>query len=183
MATTTEQIPEQSPEQTHGQTPNASRQPGPEQVAGPGAETAAGPADPAPRSTPSGEGPEPARAVTTAAQRQSLGRYGEDIAARHLVSAGMTLLDRNWRGRTGEVDLVLRDGDELVVCEVKTRTSDACGSPHEAVGPDKLARLGGLAEEWLEATGVRPGGVRIDLVAVLRPRRGAARVEHVRGLG
>jgi putative endonuclease len=94
----------------------------------------------------------------------------------------MILLDRNWRCDAGEIDLVLREGDVLVVCEVKTRASEACGSPHEAVTPDKLARLQRLAGRWADERGVRPTEVRIDLVAVRCPRRGAAIVEHVPGL-
>jgi putative endonuclease len=77
---------------------------------------------------------------------------------------------------------VLRDGDVLVVCEVKTRVSDACGTPHEAVTIAKLERLKRLGLRWAEAHGVWPADVRIDLVAVHKPRRGAALVEHVPGL-
>ncbi|VXB77719.1 YraN family protein [Nocardioides sp. AX2bis] len=120
--------------------------------------------------------------TTTAASKQALGAYGEQVALRHLVEQGMVLLDRNWRCSEGEIDLVLRDGPALVVCEVKTRSSLACGSPQEAVGADKLERLVRLAERWREQHGVHPPEVRIDLVAVLRAPRGAARVEHVRGV-
>ncbi len=67
------------------------------------------------------------------AHKRALGAYGEELAARHLVAAGMVVLDRNWRGPAGEIDLVLRDGSTLVVCEVKTRSSEAFGTPHEAV--------------------------------------------------
>jgi len=114
--------------------------------------------------------------------RGALGRYGEDLAARHLVGLGLVVLDRNWRCPAGEIDLVLRDGDVLVVCEVKTRSSDACGSPHEAITPAKLDRLKSLGLLWAEAHAVRPAETRIDLVAVHRPRRGASSVDHVRGL-
>jgi len=79
---------------------------------------------------------------STSTRRQALGAYGERLAARHLVEQGLVVLDRNWRCPTGEIDLVLRDGDVLVVCEVKTRTSSVCGSPHEAITPVKLARPG-----------------------------------------
>ncbi len=115
-------------------------------------------------------------------RNQALGAYGERVAARHLVESGMVLLDRNWRCDEGEVDLVLRDGSALVVCEVKTRTSTAHGHPHEAITDDKLARLMRLGERWADAHQLRPPETRVDLVAVLRPRRGATRVEHVRGL-
>ncbi len=113
----------------------------------------------------------------------ALGDYGERVAARHLTGQGMVLLDRNWRCPTGEIDLVLRDGDELVVCEVKTRSNFDCGTPHEAVDAAKLARLQELAVRWLAAHEIpHSPGIRIDLVAVLRPRRGPSVVEHVRGV-
>ncbi|WP_415091613.1 YraN family protein [Nocardioides sp.] len=120
--------------------------------------------------------------MATAAQRSSLGAYGERVAADLLREAGMVVLDRNWRCPEGELDLVLRDGDDLVACEVKTRSGLTCGTPHEAVTAAKLDRLRRLAMRWAAEHGVRPPGVRIDLVAIVRPPRGAARVDHVRGL-
>jgi putative endonuclease len=117
------------------------------------------------------------------AHKQALGAYGETLAARHLVEQGMVVLDRNWRCDAGEIDLVLRDGDVLVVCEVKTRSSTRYGTPHEAVTDIKVARLRRLAARWLHDRGVAVRDVRIDLVAVIRPRRGASVVEHVRGIG
>jgi len=119
----------------------------------------------------------------TAAQKTALGAYGERVALRHLTEQGMQLLDRNWRCEAGELDLVLKDGRTLVVCEVKTRSSNAFGSPLEGVGAEKAQRLRRLAARWVEQRGVHPPEIRIDLVGVLRPRSGAARVEHVRGVG
>lgn len=120
--------------------------------------------------------------TTTARARRAIGAYGEERAAQHLIALGMTVLERNWRCAEGEIDIVLRDGSTLVVCEVKTRTSEVAGTPHEAITDAKLARLKRLGERWAAEREVRPDGIRIDLVAVLRPRRGRARVEHVRGL-
>jgi putative endonuclease len=114
---------------------------------------------------------------------QALGRYGERLAARHLVEQGMVLLDRNWRCDVGEIDLVLRDGRVLVVCEVKTRTSTAFGHPLEAVTEAKADRLRDLSARWVAEHGVRPDGVRIDLVGVLMQPRGRPVLEHVRGIG
>jgi putative endonuclease len=119
---------------------------------------------------------------TTAAVNRALGAYGEALAARQLVEQGMVLLDRNWRCEAGEIDLVLRDGRVLVVCEVKTRSSVACGHPHEAVTPVKVARLVELGARWQQAHGVHAEELRIDLVCVLRPRRGPSTVDHVRGV-
>ncbi|HYO38299.1 MAG TPA: YraN family protein [Nocardioidaceae bacterium] len=115
--------------------------------------------------------------------RRDLGRFGEAYAARHLVEQGMVLLDRNWRCDSGEIDLVLRDGRVLVVCEVKTRSSSDYGSPLEGVTEVKAARLRRLAARWLADHQLRPSGVRIDLVGVLAPPGRAPSVEHVCGVG
>ena len=121
--------------------------------------------------------------MATAAQRLATGRYGERSAAQWLCRQGMVLLDRNWRCELGELDLVLRDGDVLVVCEVKTRSSAAFGSPFEAVTSTKLARLRRLAARWVADRGVHVAEVRIDLVGVRLDLTGDDRFEHARGIG
>lgn len=114
--------------------------------------------------------------------KTALGIYGESVAARHLVEAGMVIVDRNWRCDQGEIDLVARDGSTLVVCEVKTRRGLDYGTPLEAVTRRKAVRLRRLATRWLAEHPVRPAEVRIDVVGVLRRPRGAAVVEHLRGV-
>ena len=114
--------------------------------------------------------------------KDALGRYGEDVAARHLAEAGLVVLERNWRCQAGELDIVAREGDVLVVCEVKTRRSLAYGSPLEAVTPVKAARLRRLAARWLAERGFRPATVRFDVVGVLQDGHGPAQVQHVRGV-
>ncbi|MFD7205367.1 YraN family protein [Streptomyces sp. NPDC059893] len=120
--------------------------------------------------------------------RSALGKYGEELAARRLAESGMTVIERNWRaGRTGEIDIVAREGDALVVCEVKTRRAGRRAGPFEhpmaAVTPVKAQRLRDLAERWVqEHGGAPPGGVRIDVVGVVLPERGAPVVEHARGV-
>ena len=114
--------------------------------------------------------------------RQAVGRYGEDVAARFLAAAGLVVIERNWRCELGELDIVAREGEVLVVCEVKTRCGTAFGLPVEAVTPRKAARLRRLTSRWLAEHPVRPAEVRIDVVAVLRGRTGPARVEHLRGV-
>ncbi|WP_377269202.1 YraN family protein [Peterkaempfera sp. SMS 1(5)a] len=153
--------------------------------------------------------------------RTALGRYGEEVAARRLTEAGLTVLERNWRCREGELDIVALEGDVLAVCEVKTRHETGFQQPCEAVSRAKAERLRRLAERWLDerwpvhrarlhgapariprhqpggcpapgpvqggpaARGPVPpptGGVRIDLIAVIGRRRGAALVEHLRGV-
>lgn len=129
-----------------------------------------------------------------------VGRYGEDVAARYLESHGMRIVERNWRCGQGEIDIVAIEGDIVAVVEVKTRRSQRCGSPFEAIDPRKAARLRRLAVQWLRSPSReraesvlgacspaerRPPPVRqlrIDAVAVLLSRRGPAEVRHLRGV-
>jgi putative endonuclease len=116
----------------------------------------------------------------------AIGRYGEDVAARHLTDAGLTILQRNWRCRAGELDIIAVEGGVLVFCEVKTRSSTRFGLPAEAVIGAKAARIRRLALAWLAAqreagTGEFWPEMRFDVVSVLRQRQGAASVEHLRG--
>jgi putative endonuclease len=112
--------------------------------------------------------------------RRAFGAWGEQRAAAHLVAQGMVLLDRNWRCRTGEIDIIARDGDTLVFVEVKTRRSMLFGPPAEAIIARKVSRLRRLAAEWLSASGLRPRAVRFDVVSVLPRRYGEPRLEHLR---
>ncbi|MGX6607245.1 YraN family protein [Micromonosporaceae bacterium Da 78-11] len=113
-------------------------------------------------------------------QRQAVGAYGERLAARHLQDQGLVLLNRNWRCSDGEVDLILRDGDDVVFCEVKTRRGSAFGTPAEAVDHRKVRRLRLLARRWLDETGIHPREIRFDVIEVLPQPRGATRVAHIR---
>src|SRR3954447_15043608 len=98
----------------------------------------------------------PATVCSMTKARQALGALGERIAEQALVAKGMVVVDRNWRCTEGEVDLILRDGDEVVFCEVKTRRTSTFGTPAEAVVAGKVRRLRRLAAHWLAATRVRP---------------------------
>lgn len=114
-------------------------------------------------------------------RKDALGAYGERLAATHLEQAGLTLLERNWRCSDGEIDLIATDGDAVVFCEVKTRSSVAYGHPAEAVVRAKAARLRRLAARWLAEQDAGWPEVRFDVVAVVRSPRGAATVTHLRG--
>jgi putative endonuclease len=114
--------------------------------------------------------------------KDAVGKYGEDLAARHLIGTGFTILQRNWRCDSGELDIVALDGDTLVIVEVKTRTSIAFGLPAEAITPRKAEKLRELAVRWLQQN---PGGgrdVRFDLVSVVLAKRGGPQLEHLRGV-
>ena len=118
-----------------------------------------------------------------AERKRLLGQRGEAIAARHLTGLGMEVIDRNWRCDAGEIDLVLRDGNVLVICEVKTRTSTDYGDPLEAVDRRKVDRLRRLAARWLRVHDCHPEDIRIDMVGVLVPPGRPVELEHVEGIG
>lgn len=118
--------------------------------------------------------------------KDAVGRYGEQLAVDHLQSAGLSVLARNWRCREGELDIVARDGDQLVFVEVKTRSSLAFGAPAEAVDRVKAARIRQLALRWIAAERARDSAafwsaVRFDVVSVLRSRSGPPQVTRVTG--
>jgi putative endonuclease len=112
-----------------------------------------------------------------------LGRSGEQAAADYLEQAGLRILDRNWRCADGEIDIVAAERHVLVICEVKSRTSVRYGSPLEAVGRAKRARLRRLAVQWINAHGVRFDQVRIDVVGLVQADGGGFTIEHIRGVG
>jgi len=119
--------------------------------------------------------------------RRRLGQLGEEEAVAHLVRRGHAILDRNFRTRYGELDVVSSTGDCLVFCEVKTRTLGGRAGPLtalEAVGPAKRRRLRLMAREWLRLRGAGherfPRRVRFDAVGVvLDARRELVALDHV----
>ncbi len=114
--------------------------------------------------------------------KDALGRWGEQVAATHLEAIGWRVLDRNWRGANGELDLVALDGGTVVVVEVKTRSGPGFGHPAEAVTHAKLARLRRLAGQWVSDHDVTASAIRIDVLAIRSDRSAERRVEHLRGV-
>jgi putative endonuclease len=112
-----------------------------------------------------------------------LGQQGEQLAASFLAEAGLTLVERNWRCKEGEIDIVAIDGRTLVICEVKTRSGLRFGTPIEAITRQKAWRLRKLAVLWVRAHGLTFDQIRIDFVGVLRTASGEFTVEHVPGVG
>lgn len=103
--------------------------------------------------------------------RRTLGDAGEELVARWYADAGYRVLDRNWRCREGELDVIAARREVLVFCEVKTRRSTAFGTPAEAVTSTKQRRLRTLAMRWLdEHPRARGRTLRFDVASVLAPR-------------
>ena len=113
-------------------------------------------------------------------ERSKLGAQGERIAAAHLESLGLVIETRNYRTRYGEIDLVARDGVEVVFVEVRTKRSAAFGTPEESMTRRKQARLVHAAKEYLAAHGLATASWRVDFVAITLQPDGPARIAHVR---
>lgn len=118
------------------------------------------------------------------ADKDDLGRAGEERAARYLAERGYEVLDRNWRCRDGEIDIVAGHGADLVVVEVKTRSAIGFGHPFEAIDDRKRARLWRLAAAWAAAHPEMARGreLRIDAVGLIGPDPARARIEHLEDL-
>ena len=117
--------------------------------------------------------------------RHRLGALGERLAADHLVRRGYTILERNYRTRWGELDIVAYDGRTLTFCEVKTRrVGYRGGSPFEAIHPRKRIQVRRMAGSWLHD---RPGhprapAIRCDAIGVTVDRGGRlVALEHLEG--
>jgi putative endonuclease len=112
--------------------------------------------------------------------RRRLGQWGENVAALHLESAGYALIERNWRCRGGEIDLVARDGETVVFVEVKTRRGRDFGAPEEALTPRKARKLMTLGEQYVVDHDLVDVDWRIDLVAIELDERGRLlRCDHI----
>ena len=94
------------------------------------------------------------------------GRQGEEMARRFLEGLGFTILETNYRFRHGEIDIIARDGEDLVFCEVKARSNDEYGGPEEAVTPRKQVQLRKVARGYLHERGISGQACRFDVVAI-----------------
>ena len=105
---------------------------------------------------------------------QSLGTWGEDMAARYLVSRGLEVVDRRYRQKWGEIDLVCRDRETWVFVEVKTRTSLYQPSAIDAVTPRKRQRIARAAMSYMKWKRLEGSPMRFDLFLIE-----ASRIEWV----
>ena len=113
------------------------------------------------------------------------GQYGEDLAAEYLRGLGWTIVDRNWRCGSGELDIVAYEPVErthtTVFVEVKYRTGRGFGDPLEAITATKRRHLRASCAQWLAEHGPT-GVVRIDAIGIVGMRGSAPVLRHLRGL-
>ena len=98
--------------------------------------------------------------------RRALGQLGEDLAAQHLRRLGYVILERNYRCRSGEIDIIARDQGRLAFVEVRARRGTAYGTPEESVTRRKQVRLATVARHYLQEKGCEDVDWGIDVVAV-----------------
>ena len=113
-------------------------------------------------------------------ERKRLGERGENAAAAYMERAGFTILERNWRCRYGEVDVIALDGNEIVLCEVKTRRTDAKGSAEAAVDARKQTKYRNLAMAYLQHAGTQEVAVRFDVITLRVLTEDRALLRHLR---
>jgi putative endonuclease len=116
------------------------------------------------------------------AHNLALGAQGEELAAQFLRTAGLEIVERNWRCRYGELDLIARDADVTAFVEVKTRSGLGFGSPAEAVTFTKQQRIRRLALLWLDE---QPGPwrrIRFDVVSVLLVGENEPVIKHLKAV-
>lgn len=109
-------------------------------------------------------------------KKTELGKQGEDRAAAYLKKNRYKIIERNFRTRYGEIDIIARDGGVIVVVEVKLRTTGEFGSPLEAVDARKQRQLRRMAASYLQAQGLYDRApVRFDVLGIT-----PAGIEHVK---
>lgn len=114
--------------------------------------------------------------------KDRLGQRGERLAEEYLRSTGAAILDRNWRCREGELDIVAADAGTLVAVEVKARRSWDYGHPFEAVDAAKLGRIVHLLGAWAAVHRVRSRTRRVEVIAVTGPAGERSVIEHLKGV-
>ena len=109
---------------------------------------------------------------------KELGDAGEEEVSRYLQGVGLLIVDRNWRIKGGEIDLICEDRGVIVFVEVKTRRSNLFGTPFDAITPDKALRLQRLALAWMTLSHRWGQDYRIDAVGVWINATGSFELEH-----
>ena len=116
--------------------------------------------------------------------KQLLGATGEEIAVDYLVSQGYVVFDRNWRSKSGEIDIIASEKfnsqDELIFIEVKTRSSRDYGDPIQAITATKYLRMYRLALEWLRENSASREAWRLDVISIVISRAQEIEIDHLK---
>lgn len=129
-----------------------------------------------------GPGNETVRSASSM-DRIRLGALGEEAAVRHLMVRGYRIIERNWRCRLGEIDIIAMDGEELVIVEVRTKSRISFGTGAESVNLRKQRKLRQLALAFIhqheQILNLSEVNVRFDVISVMREEGGRLRIDHI----
>jgi putative endonuclease len=115
--------------------------------------------------------------------KTALGKKGEEIAERFLIQKGFKIIEKNYRIRGGEIDIVAIDGDTVVYVEVKTRTTDEFGYPEESITPRKIKFLVRTAKFYRNSRKNLPDLERIDVISIDFSNPAQALIKHIKNAG
>ena len=111
--------------------------------------------------------------------RKDLGEYGERLAESELLKRGYRIIERNYRCKLGEIDIVCKDAGEIVIVEVKTRSSRTHGNPQDSITSRKARRLIALGASYLAERRIPDAQWRIDVVAIMIEPEGRPRIDVI----
>ena len=112
-------------------------------------------------------------------EKQQFGKKGESLAARHLKQSGYRIIEKNFRTKQGEIDIIAKDKDTIVFVEVKSRKNDRFGNPKWAITPWKQRKISMVALEYLKATQQINVKARFDVVSINRAQE-SRRIELIK---
>ncbi len=115
------------------------------------------------------------------AAEMKLGRWGEDIAEKYLKKKGYLIVERNFRCRLGEIDIIARDGADLVFVEVKTRQNQSYGLPCEAINAAKVRHIKRTAVYYMTGCAMEYQDVRLDVIEILT-QEGKTYLHHIENI-
>lgn len=111
---------------------------------------------------------------------KTLGELGEAIAVTFLKGLKYSVVERNFRCKCGEIDIIARDGKTIVFVEVKTRRNTAFGVPQLAVTPFKQRQISKAALTWLAQKKMQDAGARFDVIAIVQPDHAVPQIDHIK---
>ncbi len=113
--------------------------------------------------------------------KRTTGQRGEDLAANYLTQRGFVIMERNYRCRWGEIDIICRQGGYLIFVEVRSKTTDRYGTPEESINRAKISRIRKTAMEYLTSHPERkPVKMRFDLIAITFKNKQES-INHIKG--
>ena len=112
-------------------------------------------------------------------ERREFGNKGEDLACKFLEKNGYKIIERNYRNRTGEIDIIARDKDDMVFIEIKTKLSKDFAQPELSVNPSKQKKIVKTALVYLMEKNINKTGCRFDVVGITG-EKGNTKIELIK---